>query len=84
MTDLGDRGPTRATRGDIDRWTRVKARLCAELGEKVFSSWFGSIELDRIHDTTVHLTVPVPLLPFGKQCGARPHPNPFRNLSSSL
>ena len=20
----------------------------------------------------------VPLLPFGKQCGARPHPNPFR------
>jgi chromosomal replication initiator protein len=62
MTDLGDRGPTRATRGDIDRWTRVKARLRAELGEKVFSSWFGSIELDRIHDTTVHLTVPTKFL----------------------
>ena len=45
MTDLGDRGPTRATRGDIDRWTRVKARLRAELGEKVFSSWFGRMEL---------------------------------------
>src|SRR5262249_54047010 len=25
MTDLGNRGPTRATRVDIDRWTRVKA-----------------------------------------------------------
>ena len=62
MTDLGNRGPTRATRGDIDRWTRVKARLRAELGEKVFSSWFGSIELDRIHDTTVHLTVPTKFL----------------------
>jgi len=62
MTDLGNRGPTRATRVDIDRWTRVKARLRAELGEKVFSSWFGRMELDRIHDTTVHLTVPTKFL----------------------
>src|SRR6516165_8272492 len=62
MIDLGDRGPTRATRVDIDRWTRVKARLRAELGEKVFSSWFGRMELDRIHDTTVHLTVPTKFL----------------------
>jgi len=62
MIDLGDRGPTRATRVDIDRWTRVKAQLRAELGEKVFSSWFGRMELDRIHDTTVHLTVPTTFL----------------------
>ena len=62
MTDLGDRGPTQATRVDIDRWTQVKARLRAELGEKVFSSWFGRMELDRIRDTTVHLTVPTKFL----------------------
>ena len=36
--------------------------LRAELGEKVVSSWFGSIKLDRIHDTTVHLTVPTKFL----------------------
>jgi hypothetical protein len=62
MTHLGDRGPTRTTRVDMDRWTRVKARLRAELGEKVFASWFGRMELDGIDDGTVHLTVPTKFL----------------------
>ena len=62
MTDLGNRGPTRATRVYFDRWTQVKARLRAELGEKVFCSWFGRMELDCIHDATVHLTVPTKFL----------------------
>jgi hypothetical protein len=62
MTDLGNRGPTRATRVYFDRWTQVKARLRAGLGEKVFSRWFGRMELDRIHDATVHLTVPTKFL----------------------
>ena len=62
MTHLGNRGPTRTTRVDMDRWTRVKARLRAELGEKVFASWFGRMELEGIDDGTVHLTVPTKFL----------------------
>ena len=31
---------------DQDRWTRVKDRLRAEVGDDVYSSWFARMELD--------------------------------------
>jgi len=46
----------------MDRWTRVKARLRAEVGDKVFAIWFGRMELEGIDDGTVHLTVPTKFL----------------------
>jgi chromosomal replication initiator protein len=40
-----------------DAWARVKGRLRAELGEDVFASWFRGVELERVDDAVVHLTV---------------------------
>jgi len=42
---------------DLDRWNRVKARLRAEVGEAVFSSWFTRMELEGIEGDTVRLSV---------------------------
>ena len=33
-----------------DVWARVKRRLRAELGEDVFASWFGRLELETVVD----------------------------------
>ncbi|MFN3855829.1 MAG: DnaA ATPase domain-containing protein, partial [Phreatobacter sp.] len=38
-------------------WERVKRRLRAEFGEDVFSSWFKSIEIDRVEGHQVRLSV---------------------------
>lgn len=43
-------------------WPRVKRRLRAELGEDVFASWFGRLELDSVVRQTAHLTVPTRFL----------------------
>jgi chromosomal replication initiator protein len=43
-------------------WTRVKRRLRAELGEDVFASWFGRLELEAIVDGCAKLTVPTRFL----------------------
>ena len=43
-------------------WSRVKRRLRAELGEDVFASWFGRLELDAIVDGCARLTVPTRFL----------------------
>jgi chromosomal replication initiator protein len=40
-----------------DAWARVKSRLRAELGEDVFASWFRGVELERVDEEVVHLTV---------------------------
>src|SRR5262249_37754075 len=40
-----------------DGWGRVKSRLRAELGEDVFASWFRGVELERLDEGCVHLTV---------------------------
>ena len=40
-----------------DAWARVKSRLRAELGEDVFASWFGGVEVEEVDDGVVHLTV---------------------------
>lgn len=45
-----------------EEWDRIKARLRAELGEDVFSSWFARVELASIDADTVHLSVPTRFL----------------------
>ncbi len=44
------------------KWERTRTRLRAELGEDIFKSWFGRVELEAIHGTTAHLSVPTPFL----------------------
>jgi chromosomal replication initiator protein len=44
------------------RWTQVKDRLRAEVGEDIFSSWFARIELDNLTGDTVSLSVPTRFL----------------------
>ncbi|MCI0465717.1 MAG: chromosomal replication initiator protein DnaA [Beijerinckiaceae bacterium] len=41
---------------------RVCSRLRAELGEDVFSSWFGCLDLDSISDGDAYLSVPTKFL----------------------
>lgn len=43
-------------------WARAKARLKTELGEDVYSSWFLRLELDRVENETVALSVPTRFL----------------------
>jgi chromosomal replication initiator protein len=43
-------------------WDRVKRRLRAELGEDVFSSWFGRLEFGELQDGVAHLSVPTRFL----------------------
>jgi chromosomal replication initiator protein len=43
-------------------WARVRARLKAEIGEDVFSSWFGRMELVTLEHGVAHLTVPTRFL----------------------
>jgi chromosomal replication initiator protein len=45
-----------------DVWARVKRRLRAELGEDIFASWFGRLELDTVIDGCAYLTVPTRFL----------------------
>lgn len=52
-----------ASRAAADTWARVKRRLRAELGEDVFASWFGRLELETIDDKgCAHLSVPTRFL----------------------
>jgi chromosomal replication initiator protein len=45
-----------------EAWRRICRRLRAELGEEVFSSWFGRLELDSVVDGLAHLSVPTRFL----------------------
>jgi len=45
-----------------DRWSRVKGRLRAEVGDDIFSSWFTRMELEGIDSGTVRLSVPTRFL----------------------
>jgi chromosomal replication initiator protein len=47
---------------DQDRWQRIKDRLRFELGEDVFSSWFGRMEFEGVEDGAVRLSVPTRFL----------------------
>ena len=44
------------------KWERSKSRLRAELGEDIFKSWFGRVDLEALCGSTVHLSVPTPFL----------------------
>jgi chromosomal replication initiator protein len=50
------------TSTDQERWQRVKAQLRNQLGEDVFTSWFGRMELDAVEQGTVRLSVPTRFL----------------------
>jgi chromosomal replication initiator protein len=50
------------TSTDQERWTRVKNRLRAEVGDDVYSSWFARMELDGSDGDTVKLSVPTRFL----------------------
>jgi chromosomal replication initiator protein len=50
------------TGGDQDRWTRVKGRLRADVGDDIFLSWFARMDLERIEENTAYLSVPTRFL----------------------
>ena len=47
---------------DQDRWQRIKEQLRSELGEDIFSSWFGRMEFEGVGDGAVRLSVPTRFL----------------------
>ena len=49
-------------RSDNEAWDRVRKRLRAELGEDVFSSWFGRLDLTEMAGGIAHLSVPTRFL----------------------
>lgn len=46
----------------LETWENVKKALCKELGDDVFSSWFGRAQLDEFRDGTAFLSVPTAFL----------------------
>ena len=52
--------PTRTTLGGV--WTRVAARLRAELGEDLYTSWFARMEPESLADGTLNVSVPTRFL----------------------
>src|ERR1700684_713644 len=47
---------------DQERWRRVKDQVRSEIGEDVFTSWFGRMELDSAEKGVVRLSVPTRFL----------------------
>ena len=45
-----------------ESWNRTCRRLRAELGEDIYNSWFGRLELDAVRDGVAYLTVPTRFL----------------------
>jgi chromosomal replication initiator protein len=45
-----------------ERWQKVKDQLRKQLGEDVFSSWFGRMELEAVDNEAVRLSVPTRFL----------------------
>jgi chromosomal replication initiator protein len=60
----GDRqeGGYMADRADPGAWQRVRQRLRTEIGEDVFSSWFGRAEFEQADKSTVYVSVPTRFL----------------------
>ncbi|MBI4275658.1 MAG: chromosomal replication initiator protein DnaA [Rhizobiales bacterium] len=50
------------TSTDQERWSRVKGRLRAEVGEDVFLSWFARMDLEGVESETARLSVPTRFL----------------------
>ena len=51
-----------SSRDTDESWRRCCRRLRAELGENVFTSWFGRLKLDAIEDGHAHFSVPTRFL----------------------
>jgi len=49
-------------RSEQDHWARFKGRIRTTVGEDVYTSWFARMDLERIHDDCVHLSVPTKFL----------------------
>ena len=49
-------------RPNAEQWLRVKQRLRTELGEDIFSSWFGRVEFEEADMSSVYLSVPTRFL----------------------
>jgi chromosomal replication initiator protein len=47
---------------DQKRWERVRQRLRAELGDAIYNSWFTRLELDRVENGSLCLSVPTKFL----------------------
>jgi chromosomal replication initiator protein len=60
--DLGETASSLDGAGRGEGWRRIRRRLRAELGEEVFSSWFGCLELDALSDQDAYLSVPTKFL----------------------
>ncbi|EKS33212.1 chromosomal replication initiator protein DnaA [Afipia clevelandensis] len=45
-----------------DQWARFKGRLRTTVGEDFYTSWFARMDLERIHDDCVYMTVPTKFL----------------------
>ena len=45
-----------------EAWDRVCRRLRAELGEEIFTSWFGRLDLDHLANGVAYLSVPTKFL----------------------
>ena len=58
--DLKEITPMAST--DQERWSRVKERLRAEVGDDIFSSWFARMDLEAIDGGTARLSVPTRFL----------------------
>src|ERR1700680_2277940 len=56
------RKTTEMTSTELERWSRVKQRLRAEVGYDIFSSWFARMDLDGIEEDVVRLSVPTRFL----------------------
>src|SRR5271165_5053001 len=50
------------TTTDQERWSRVKGRLKAEVGDDIYSSWFARMDLEDLDQETVRLSVPTRFL----------------------
>ncbi len=50
------------TSTDQERWQRIKEQLRSELGEDVFSSWFGRMEIEGTDKGIIRLSVPTRFL----------------------
>lgn len=44
------------------KWQRIQGRLRAELGEDVFTSWFGRVELESLEQGCIQVSVPTKFL----------------------
>ncbi len=51
-----------ATSSIENKWRRIQSRLRAELGEDVFTSWFGRVELEHYDGRVVQVSVPTKFL----------------------